>query len=324
MQLFQNKRHTLTPIERESFKLEKDIQSLVESNMETLFELEFISSEFAVGEFRLDSLAFDEQNKSFVIVEYKKGHNSSVVDQGYSYLSVMLNNKAEFILEYNEKKGMDKRLRKADIDWTSSRVIFVSPSFNTYQKNSVNFRDVPFELWEIKKFEGGLITIGQCESSSNESIKKLSKKDSGSMIAKVSSEVKVFSEEDHVNSLDNSIRPVWWALKAKLEQYSDTSLLPNKNYISWKRDNATICFIKFRKKALRIRVRRGRRKKAGKTSKGFFTVDDPKGLTKERLSEEKSGTTIHFYLISLEKPEEMDYVMFLLEQKYNSMDGGFK
>ena len=84
MQLFQNGNGVLTPIEKDSFKLEKDIQSLIESNMEALFGLEFVSSEFAVAEFRLDSLAYDEQNNSFVIVEYKKGHSYSVVDQGYS------------------------------------------------------------------------------------------------------------------------------------------------------------------------------------------------------------------------------------------------
>jgi RecB family endonuclease NucS len=96
MLLFKNKDSSLTSIERDSFKLEKDIQALVEANLDTLFGLELVTSEFTVGEFRLDSLAFDEQSNAFVIVEYKKGHSYSVVDQGYSYLSVMLNNKAEF------------------------------------------------------------------------------------------------------------------------------------------------------------------------------------------------------------------------------------
>ena len=318
MQLFQNNNNTLSPIEKDSFKLEKDIQSLVESNMETLFELEFVSSEFAVAEFRLDSLAFDEQNSSFVIVEYKKGHSYSVVDQGYSYLSVMLNNKAEFILEYNEKTG--KQLKRTDIDWTSSRVIFVSPSFNTYQRNSVNFRDVPFELWEIKKFEGGLIAIEQCESSSNESIEKLSKGNSSSVISKVSSEVKVISEEDHINNLDESLKPIWSSLKEKLEDYTDTSFFLTKRYVSWKRDNTMICFIQFRGKELRIDVYRGNIKVTSEKSKGFFTIDDPKNLTKDRSWKWKSGTTGHAYVISLKKQKEMDYVMFLLEQKYNSMD----
>ena len=104
MDLYKIKRNSLEPVERESFKLEKDIQSLVESNLETLFNLEFVSSEFIVGEFRLDSLCFDNEVNSFVIIEYKKGSSYSVIDQGYSYLSLMLNNKSDFILEYNETK----------------------------------------------------------------------------------------------------------------------------------------------------------------------------------------------------------------------------
>ena len=207
MQLFQNNANTLTPVERNSFKLERDIQSLVETNMEVIFGIEFVSTELTVGEFRLDSLAFDQQNNSFVIVEYKKGHSYSVVDQGYSYLSVMLNNKAEFILEYNEKT--ETNLKRIDVDWSSSKVIFVSPSFNTYQKNSVNFRDVPFELWEIKRFDGGLVSFEQCKSSSTESIEKLSKGDDRSVISKVSSEIKVLSEEDHTGNLSDQLKPIW-------------------------------------------------------------------------------------------------------------------
>ena len=188
MQLFQIKNQKLQKINKDSFKLEKDIQQVVEANMETLFGLEFVRSEFSVAEFRLDSLAYDEANNAFVIVEYKKGSSYSVVDQGYSYLSVMLNNKAEFILEYNERTG--KQLKRSDVDWSCSRVIFVSPSFNTYQKNSVNFKDVPFELWEIKKFEGGLIAVEQQTSTSNESIDKISGSNPDSVIKTVSKEIK--------------------------------------------------------------------------------------------------------------------------------------
>ena len=110
MDLYKIKKDTLEPIDRESFKLEKDIQSIVEKNIETLFNLEFISTEFSIGDFRLDSLCYDNETDSFVIVEYKKGSSYSVIDQGYSYLSVMLNNKSDFILEYIEKTG--KTLKK--------------------------------------------------------------------------------------------------------------------------------------------------------------------------------------------------------------------
>tara|TARA_R110000787_G_scaffold254060_1_gene359393 strand:+ start:485 stop:1441 length:957 start_codon:yes stop_codon:yes gene_type:complete len=318
MQLFQNTENTLNPLEKESFKLERDIQSLVEANMEALFGIEFVSTEFSITDFRLDSLAFDEQNSSFVIVEYKKGHSYSVVDQGYSYLSVMLNNKADFILEYNERTG--KQLKRTDIDWTSSKVIFISPSFNSYQKNSVNFKDVPFELWEIRKFEGDIVAFEQYTSSSNESIEKLSKGNNSSVISKVSSEVKVMSEEDHVGNLDDSVKLVWEKLREKLSDYSDTSFFTTKGYISWKRDNTAVCFIHFRKKRLQIEVLRGNIKEDGEYSRGFFNVDDPKGVTKNRSWNWKSGAQGHLYVIGLKDLSELDYVMFLLEQKYTSMD----
>ena len=87
-----------------SFKLEKEIQTLCENNMKELLGLTFISGEFTVSNnFRIDSLAFDEENKSFVIIEHKMKENFSIIDQGYAYLSIMLDNKADFILEYNEK-----------------------------------------------------------------------------------------------------------------------------------------------------------------------------------------------------------------------------
>ena len=318
MLLFKSDEGVLNPLIRNAFKLERDIQSLVESNMDILFGLEFVCSEFTIAEFRLDSLAFDEQNCSFVIVEYKKGQSYSVVDQGYSYLSVMLNNKADFILEYNEKTG--KQIKRTDIDWTSSRVIFVSPSFNAYQKNSVNFRDVPFELWEIRKFDGELVAFEQCKSSSNESIEKLSPIDSSSVISKVSSEVKVLSEDDHTGNLNEQIKLIWAKLRARLEVYADTNFSVTKGYVSWKKDNTAVCFIHFRKTQLRINIPKGTTKQGGETSKGFFTIDDPKAMTLNKFWTWKSGQTGHEYIISLNNQEDLDYVMFLLEQKYNSMD----
>ena len=317
MKLFLNKNGSLSPIDTDSFKLEKDIQSLVEANLQTLFGLELVSSEFIVDRFRLDSLAFDEQNQAFVIIEYKKGDSYSVIDQGYTYLDAMLSNRANFILEYNEKTG--KQLRRKDVDWTSSRVIFVSPSFNTYQKNSANIKDMPFELWEIKKFANNLVAIEQSESSSSTSIKELSQGSSGSVVSKVASEVKVLSEEDHVSNLDESMRPVWASLRERLAKYSDTSFSSKKHYISWTLDSTVICYINIRKKELRLDIIRGNRQDTGETSKGFFTIDDPKGVAEERVVNWQSGVTRQLYYISLKTVEDVDYVVFLIEQKYKSM-----
>ena len=72
MNLYHQKNNTISSIANEEFKLEKDLQKIVEANLETLFGLAFVSSEFSLGEFRLDTLAYDEENDAFVIIEYKK------------------------------------------------------------------------------------------------------------------------------------------------------------------------------------------------------------------------------------------------------------
>jgi predicted transport protein len=313
MLVFLDSQNTLTPVERDAFKLEQDIHKLVEPNLETVFQLEYVASEFAVGEFRLDTLAFDQATNSFVIVEYKKGHSYSVVDQGYSYLSVMLNNKAEFVLEYNERTG--KQLKRTDIDWASSRIIFVAPSFNTYQKNSVNFRDVPFELWEIRRFDGGIVVLERCESTSNESIEKVTKSAS-STISTVAAEVKVPDEAVHLSRIEPKLIPVWAALKARLLERGDTKLDSSNNYIAWRAEAGTVCYVLFRQRELRIEITRGTRKPTGDSSKGFFTLDDPKQMAKETSWTWKSGNTGHQYVLSVTSEAELDYVMYLLEQKY--------
>ncbi len=62
----------LTQIKKQPFKLEKEIQVLSEINLQIIFGLEFVRSEFRLNNFRIDSLAFNDENKSFVIIEYKR------------------------------------------------------------------------------------------------------------------------------------------------------------------------------------------------------------------------------------------------------------
>ena len=55
MDLYNFSNNKLAQIERQDFALEKEIQDLVESNVSELFNLQFISSEFQIGNFRLDT-----------------------------------------------------------------------------------------------------------------------------------------------------------------------------------------------------------------------------------------------------------------------------
>ena len=43
-----------------------------------------------------------------------------------AYLNLMLTNKADFILEYNESSHSSHNLKREEVDWSQSRMIFIS------------------------------------------------------------------------------------------------------------------------------------------------------------------------------------------------------
>ena len=96
MKLFKIDNKNIRQIKNDPFKLERDIQDIVEKNVTTLFDVEFVKPEFKIQNFRFDTLCFDNENNSFVIIEYKKGSSYSVIDQGYTYLSILLINLISF------------------------------------------------------------------------------------------------------------------------------------------------------------------------------------------------------------------------------------
>ncbi len=114
----------------EAFKLEKHMQRLIEENLSSISELELIKSEFIIKNNRIDTLAYNQRLKAFVIIEYKRDKNYSVIDQGISYLNFMNDNKADFLLEYNAKTG--SQLKKKDVRWKNSYVIFSAPEFTAH------------------------------------------------------------------------------------------------------------------------------------------------------------------------------------------------
>ena len=316
MDVYSKKNKKLNSVEIIPFKKEKDIQDLVEQNSMTLFGVDFVSSEFTIGEFRIDTLCFDHDNNSFVIIEYKKGSSYSVIDQGYSYLSKMLNNKDSFILEYCKKKNVSVDV---EVDWSESRIIFVSPSFNSYQKNSVNFQDIPFELWEIKQFSNGSVVLNQHISRSNQSIKKVTK-GKESVIQKVNKEVRVLNEEDTLNNkkVSENIRELYYNLKERISEWEDFNTNPKSNYISFKRNKKVFVFLKFRKNYMRVHILSylktkwdGPREKVSPSNK--FVLDDPKKMFKTWENDYKV-----LYSYDLKDDKNLDYFILMLKQKFDN------
>jgi len=303
MKLFRLNKTNLNEVEQIPFKLEKDIQSLVEGNVESIFNLKFIQTELSVDKYRIDSLCFDEENNSFVIIEYKKGSSYSVIDQGYTYLQLLLNNKSDFLLVLSQH--FNKVLRMEDVDWSQSRIIFVSPSFNSYQKDSVNFKDLPFELWEIKRYSNDTVVLNQHRSNSKESIETLNPNTTNSTISQVSREVKVYTEERHIEYGSDELKEVYNDVRERiLELGSDIEIIPRKEYIGFKR-GSNIVDIEFQKKQLKffINMKKGE-------------LDDPMNISRDVSNVGHYGNGD--YEIRVNKDSDLDYLMVLIKQSYKS------
>ncbi len=318
MKLFDITTKKVEEVEQIPFKLEKDIQNLIESNVDTFFGLKLIQSEFSVDKYRIDTLCFNEETNSFVIIEYKKGNSYSVIDQGYTYLQLLLNNKSDFLLVLSHY--FNKVMRFDEVDWSQSRIIFVSPSFNSYQKDSVNFKDLPFELWEIKRYSNNSLILNQHHSNSKESIETLNPISSNSVISQVTKEVKVYTIEEHLSKTSEGVVNKWNQLTEKFSELDGTEIVPKKPYISLMLNGKTVCFFNFRKNGITLEILRGNINTDGSKSKNYFDIDDPKGISSDGSWEWKSGVKGTIYRVKIDKNTDTEYIMFLLKQKYNQLN----
>jgi predicted transport protein len=254
---------SLEYIKEKPFRLEKEIQEMTESNLKAILGLDFVKSEFALNNFRIDTLAFDKESNAFVIIEYKRDKNFSVIDQGYAYLSLMLNNKADFILEFNE--NLDKTLKRNDVDWSQSRVLFISPAFTNYQREAINFKDLPIELWEVKRFENNTVSYEQIrKAGAQESIKTISKTDQ--TIDNVAKEIKVYSEQEHLENASEEIKELYEKMKNAILNFDNIEVKPKKKYIAFV-SARNIVDIHPQRKALKIWI-----------NMTFGELDDPKDV----------------------------------------------
>lgn len=301
MAIFNIQNRKLSPIREKSIDLERDIQKLTEENLEVVFGLQFVSTEFALQNFRIDTLTFDKEANAFVIIEYKRDRSFSVIDQGYAYLALMLNNKADFILEYNEKTK--ENLKREEIDWSQSRVLFLAQSFTTYQQNAINFRDLPIELWEVKIYNNSTILYNQLLSSeAKESIKTVTKSKTVESVAK---EVKVYTLEDHVAKVNPEVKVVFEALREKLLLLgTEVKEVPKKQYVAYK-SSTNFADLIFYQKEIRITLNL----RSGE-------LNDPKNIATDFTKPPKGHWGNGDYEVIVRKVDELPYVMSLIEQSY--------
>ena len=240
-------------ISEQPVRFEADIQGLVEANLDVIFGLKLVAHEFTVEGFTLDTVGFDEETKAFVIIEYKRDAGGSVIDQGWAYLSTMLNHRADFVLKYHE--AVDRKLTRDQVDWSQSRVLFLTQRYTPYQVAAINFKDLPIELWRFSRFENGTLLLEQIKpTATTASIRPLMR---GREARTVQATVEVRSVGDYAESLPKSLRELFETLEAAVKnELPDVSLKVGKGrLLMLKRRWATACYLRPQQKALRLLAR---------------------------------------------------------------------
>ncbi len=299
MTLYKPTQTQLTTIKEKAFKLEREIQNLFEKNLSTIMGIELVKSEFTIKNKLIDSLGFDPQTKAFVIIEYKRERNSSVVDQGFTYLSLMLQNKADFVLEYNE--SLQKNMKRDEVDWSQTRVAFVSPSFTENQREATNFKDLAIELWEVKRYENDMVSINQIrKSNAAESIKPIMQ--NNQTLKQVTDEIKVYTEEGHLQGKSDETIELYEKFRdAILNLSPDIEVKPQKWYIAFKK-GSNISDIEVQKNGIKLSINL----KVGQ-------LDDPKHLMRD-VSGLKGHSLNGDFELKIDSDKDIEYIMSLVKQ----------
>jgi predicted transport protein len=232
LKLFRITNGSAQELKGKSVALEVSLQRLIEANMETLFGVRFLATEYSTGakhRGRIDSLGLDETG-SPVIFEYKRAVNESVINQGLFYLDWLVDHKGEFQLLVMQKLDPDAA---NDIDWRNPRVICVASGFTRYDENAVMQMSRSIELVRYQDFEGELLALELVTAAKTDLVSE------GADIPAASSRRSAGTSKTVTQYLDGSpqtLKDLFANLEAFIEALGDDVTKKTlKNYFAYRR-----------------------------------------------------------------------------------------
>ncbi len=226
LRLFTLKGGKTTESRPNPYKLEREVQSLFEANLEDLLGVRFVASEFSTNQGgRIDTLGIDE-NGFPVVIEYKLDKNRTVINQGMSYMAWLRSHKAEFWKVVFQKLGQEV----ADsIDHSSIRLICIATDFTRDDLGAYELMPNNIDLVRYRRFGDDQLLLERITSSETASPTP----SAGGTAAKSSNDktiTQVLAEnESTAQQLYESIR------QAILSQGEDVTEKTTKLYFAFKR-----------------------------------------------------------------------------------------
>ena len=254
MAIFEIEKGKASRIRLSEFKLEKDLQRLIEGNLETIFNCRLIATEFSTGNIhsgRIDTLAISEDNNP-VIIEYKKVASSDLINQSLYYLHWIKDHKGDFQIAANKAIG-----KEVDVDWSSIRVICLAPEYKKYDLHAVQVMGANIELWQYKTYENGILNIEEVykrtTTTSNQDSDDLSEKNpvmiEAGKKAALTRKTSTYTIEEHYENFGENILEIFNAVRDYIVTL-DSSIeeIPKKYYIAYKTSQNFACLQTYKKK----------------------------------------------------------------------------
>jgi len=247
MAIFEIKDKGVKRIKLSEFGLEKELQNLIEQNLEAFFNCRFVASEFSTGSIhsgRIDTLAISEDNNP-VIIEYKKVASSELINQSLYYLHWITDHKGDFQVVVN--KSLKENI---EIDWSEIRVICIAPEFKKYDLHAVQVMGSNIELWQYKLYENGIISIDEVFRKSGTQNQVTTIETNGKNPVMVEAGKKAaqtrknatYSIEEHISKVNNDLTDLFNEIReyiVSLESSIEES--PKKYYIAYKTTQNFVC-----------------------------------------------------------------------------------
>ena len=246
MPLFEQNAGRLVLAEQSNFALEKDLQLLIEQNLETVFSCRFVATEFSTGAQhagRIDTLGLSEDGNP-VIVEYKKLESSELINQSLYYLNWIADHRGDFELAAQRTLG-----QAVNVDWSDVRVICLAPNYKKYDLHAVQVMQANIELWRYRLFSNGVLYIDEVFRPELDGGPTDSATDGKK--AAVTKRTASYTVESHLNGKSESIQRWFRSLKDySLDLDDKVDEVPKKLYVAYKAAKNFACFEIQQKKIL--------------------------------------------------------------------------
>lgn len=317
MALFKITNQTIKKIISKDLDSEKSLQSLFEKNLEELLNITFIAHEYSTSfGGRIDTLGLDKDG-SPCIIEFKKGQNDNVINQGLSYLKWILDHKADFEQLVINKMGnlWDSPITTWDDDikvkkficWDSPRVICIAESYNKFDLDTADIVPIKIELLRYRIYDENILYLEpenyqKVKISTSEIIKK-----NRARKIKNTQLQKNYSIDDHLINIKKDTLELFQNLRERILSLDQNITEEAKaKYITYKTSTNFIDIVVMRS-GLKIFLNI----KSGQ-------LNDPENFARDLTKPKPVG---HWgngdYEAKIEKKEDIEKIFGLIKQSYD-------